>query len=289
MANSTQAFFLPAADAGARFCLFHPFQGGVLRGRVVHVQALGEEMNKSRRMAALQARALSAAGFSVLQMDLFGCGDSDGDFGDAAWSDWIADVKLACTWLRARDDAHRQAPLWLWGQRVGCLLAAEAGAQVDETCNYCFWQPVAAGKSALQQWLRLKLAAGMVGGGAKGQMDEMRQQLAQGRAVELGGYLLSPGLASGLEAARLAPPAGGGELAWFELSTRADAQQFSPVSEQTLQQWRQAGYRTQSQLVPGPSFWQTTEIEDAPALIAATTAALLAPASTPSPAEVGVA
>jgi len=33
-------------------------------------------MNKSRRMAALQARVFAAMGFGVLQIDLFGCGDS---------------------------------------------------------------------------------------------------------------------------------------------------------------------------------------------------------------------
>ncbi len=39
---------------------------------VVHVHAFAEEMNKSRRMAAMQSRALAAAGFAVLQIDLLG-------------------------------------------------------------------------------------------------------------------------------------------------------------------------------------------------------------------------
>ena len=83
--NSPKPFFLPSGD-GQRFCLYHPAvnaQGVAPLGHVVYVHPFGEEMNKSRRMATLQARALAQAGFSVLQVDLLGCGDSSGDFGDA--------------------------------------------------------------------------------------------------------------------------------------------------------------------------------------------------------------
>ena len=52
-------------------------------------------MNKSRRMAALQARAFAEMGFGVLQIDLFGCGDSSGDFSDARWDIWKQDL-IAC-------------------------------------------------------------------------------------------------------------------------------------------------------------------------------------------------
>ena len=51
-----QAFFLEAKP-GRRFCLYHPPQGED-RGAVLHVPAHAEEMNKSRRMVALQARRL---------------------------------------------------------------------------------------------------------------------------------------------------------------------------------------------------------------------------------------
>jgi hypothetical protein len=60
---------------------------------------------------------------------------------------------------------------------------------------------------------------------------------------------------------------------WFELSTRGDAS-LSPISAKTVQAWEQAGRRVNSHMVNGPAFWQTTEIEDAPLLICATTAAL---------------
>jgi len=63
---------------------------------VVFAQPFVEEMNKSRRMAALQARALAGQGWAVLLPDLLGCGDSPGDKGDARWTAWVDDsVALA--------------------------------------------------------------------------------------------------------------------------------------------------------------------------------------------------
>jgi len=116
----------------------------------------------------------------------------------------------------------------------------------------------------------------MLGGQSKGVMESIRQQLAAGSRVEIGGYLLSPELATGLGQATSAPPASPGQtmrLEWFELSTLEDAG-LSPISLKTIAQWQHAGYTVSSHIVHGPAFWQTTEIEEAPALIAATTAAL---------------
>ena len=38
------------------------------RGAVVYVHPFAEELNKSRRMAALQARAMAAAGYAVVSL-----------------------------------------------------------------------------------------------------------------------------------------------------------------------------------------------------------------------------
>ena len=61
-ASGLEAFFLPA-EPGTRFALFYPAQQVKPRGGVLYVHPFGEEMNKSRRMAALQARAFAAAGY----------------------------------------------------------------------------------------------------------------------------------------------------------------------------------------------------------------------------------
>lgn len=281
MPVSPAAFFLPATSAagGQRFCLFHAAQSTSPRGLVLYIHPFAEEMNKARRMAALQARVLAQSGFAVLQIDLHGCGDSSGDFGDATWQGWVDDVLQGCHWLRAQHEnggSQTDTSLWLWGLRAGCLLAVDAARQLGEPCNFLFWQPPAAGKPLLQQFLRLKVAGDLMGGQAKGVMQTMRQQLADGSAVEIAGYMLAPGLANGLAQATSAPPAGLSQaqrVEWFELTTREDAS-LSPVALQTIGQWQHAGFQAASHIVQGPAFWQTTEIEDAPALIAATLSAV---------------
>lgn len=255
-----------------------------MRALVVYVHPFAEEMNKSRRMAALQARALAQSGYAVLQIDLLGCGDSSGEFADAAWSDWVDDVQLACRWLAER---HPGLPLWLWGLRAGCLVAAQAAAQLPMPCAFLFWAPTPSGKTVLQQFLRLKSAAALLDGGAKGITEGLRRDLAAGQTVEIAGYGLSAALAQGLESATLAPPPPAGpaaprpRLLWLDLSTQ-EAAATSPVAQKTLAQWEAAGYAVRAEVVQGPQFWQTTEIEDAPALLAATLstlAALQAPAA----------
>ncbi len=261
MSRTPDVFFLPAGDE-QRLCVFHA-PAGTPRSAVLFLHPFAEEMNKSRRMAALASRALADAGHAVLQIDLRGCGDSSADFGDATWSDWQADAQLALDWLARR---HPGVPLWLWGLRAGALLAARDWGRA---VNLLLWQPMPSGKLALQQFLRLKVAAEMATGGGKGLMEQMKAQLAAGEAVEVAGYRLHPALASGLEAARLTPAGPTGRLVWIEVATQAgDA--LKPASLQALQTWQDAGWTVSSQGVEGPSFWATTEIELAPALISAT-------------------
>lgn len=280
-------FFLPMEGKpnDHRFCQFYPPNAGTdspVRGLVVYVHPFAEEMNKSRRMAALQARALAHAGFAVLQMDLQGCGDSTGDFGDATWQTWVNDVVIAGQWLLNQyPPAHRpegRMPLWLWGLRAGCLLAHEAAQHLSAPCNFLFWQAPASGKTLFQQFLRLKLAADLAGGQTKGLMQALRDQLTQGTAIEVAGYTVHPALAHGFEQAAIAPPTHtpyAQRIEWFDLSTRDDAE-LSPAAARTIDALRQAHVAVTSHVVRGPAFWQTTEIETAPDLVTQTTAVLLA-------------
>ena len=103
-----EAFFLPAGRE-QRFCILHGAESGIpVRGALVYVHPFAEEMNKARRMAALQARAMAAAGYAVLQIDLYGCGDSAGDcrLAEACASSWPR------AWTRhtlAQPDTHQAA------------------------------------------------------------------------------------------------------------------------------------------------------------------------------------
>lgn len=259
-----------AARDGQRFYLFHPSRGGQPKGAVLYLHPFAEEMNKARRMAALQSRALAEAGYDVLQIDLLGCGDSSGDFADATWLAWCEDVLAGHRCLRARSSA----PLILWGVRAGCLLAAQAAAEVPEAADFVFWQPVVSGKQHWQQFMRLKMAGELASGQAKAVGEQLRQQLAAGEQVEIAGYGIAPALAAGLEQAELLPPpAGSGRVLWLETSLREEAT-LAPVAQKRIEQWQAAGFAVEAGVVRGPAFWQTTEIEDAPELIVATLSAL---------------
>lgn len=266
------AFFLPR-DSGQRLCVYHaphdthrPAQAAL-----VYVHPFAEEMNKARRMAALQARALAAQQCAVLQIDLLGCGDSSGLLSEARWADWLADVHAACDWLVQR---HAEAPLWLWGLRAGALLALDAAAARQPAAHLLLWQPMTAGKALVQQFLRIKAAANLSdGAAAKTAMASLRQALAAGETVDIAGYPLSSGLVHDLEAAVLANPASDSQVYWLEVSPRADAT-LAPASSRTLEAWQLAGHAVQASVVSGPAFWQATEIEVAPALLQATLAAV---------------
>ncbi len=266
-----------------RFCIYHPAHGATALGAVLYIHPFAEEMNKSRRMAAMQSRKLASAGYAVLQIDLRGCGDSSGDFGDATWQDWVDDVVRGAHWLSERVDA----PLWLWGLRAGCLLVTAAAPLLPRQPHLLLWAPTSSGKQAWQQFMRMKAAADMAGGQAKTVLEALRADLAQGRAVEIAGYTVSSELARGLEQAALDPcgpmPPEGVRLESLDLSTRDDAE-LSPVARKTLTTWTTAGWNARGQVVRGPAFWQTTEIEDAPELLDATLTALRGPsASNTSP------
>jgi len=56
---------------------------------------------------------------------------------------------------------------------------------------------------------------------------------------------------------------------WLEVSSQVDASP-SPATQAYLADWQASGWSVRSAVVRGPAFWQTTDIEDAPALVLAT-------------------
>jgi exosortase A-associated hydrolase 2 len=237
----------------------------------VYVQPFAEEMNKSRRMAALQARALADAGWTVLQPDLFGCGDSEGDFGQADWQQWRSDIIDATAWLHV----HTGCRPSLWGLRAGCLLASEVARDMEHAPNLLFWQPVVSGRQFLQQFLRLKVASQLFGDSppARVRTSDLYDRLVGGNVVEIAGYALSPGVALGLGAAEALPPVAPVRVAWLEVGPHAPTE-LSSAAQVRIQSWRAAGHRVAARAVPGVPFWQTQEIAECPELIVATLAAV---------------
>lgn len=249
-----EAFFL-TVGATRRFCLYHPAVVA-LRGAWVHVHPFGEEMNLSRRMAALQARAFAQAGYAVLQIDLFGCGDSEGAFGAADWQTWISDIVEAADWLRQRT----AIPVGLWGVRTGCLLAGAVARRVSVQ-HLVFWQPVLSGADDWRQLKRLYQMSALV----SGRVPQYDQSNA---SIEIAGYEISPALAAGLQAERLVlPEIHDGRVICVEVGAAAE---ISLPLAQALNDWQTAGWRILAEAVSGDAFWQIPEAPDAPDLVATT-------------------
>jgi len=263
-------FFLPASP-GRRYCLYHPAHGPA-RAALLYVPPFGEEMNRTRRAAALQARELAANGCAVLQLDLYGCGDSDGEFCAARWDIWKQDLALAHAWLAARSGCA----VGLWGVRLGALLALDyARKPALPVARLVLWQPVLRGAVYLNQLLRVRLAADMLAGAEGSDSRRLREALRQA-PQEIGGYELGPALADAIEsvdAAGLGVP--GAPLDWFEVVSAAD-RPAPPAALQLADAWRIAGATVGLHAVPDQPCWTAQEIAECPQLRAATTAALMA-------------
>jgi len=270
-AVDTEPFFL-GSGAHQRFCLFHR-PAGACRGAVLYVPPFAEELNRSRRMAALGARRLAAHGYGVLQIDLAGTGDSAGDFADARWDLWKDDLDTAAAWLRARIDA----PLTLWGLRLGALLALDyARTAQGPLAPLLLWQPVASGSTYLTQFLRLRTANAMLGDDPAAQTGTkaLRAALQAGETLEIAGYDLTPDLARALDALpapdTMAPPV---PAHWFEV-LGAPGQAPGPAAARVKAAWEAQGAVLHVHAVQGLPFWATTGISTCPELLDVTAAVL---------------
>ena len=260
-----KAFFIQTRH-GPCFCLFHEPKEKKERGSILYLHPFAEELNTTRRIVAQQARNLAELGYGVLQVDLFGCGDSAGNFEDATWDAWLDTAHEALEWLKG----NSLNPIWFWGLRAGALLATELLKQHHkkdpQQVNLLLWQPVSNGQQMLKQLMRLKDAGEWVG--AKSSNTKPADKIwEQGGAVEIAGYVISSELAGGLAKTRIAPSTceTRGILVWIEVSSHITPT-LSPASEKSLSLWSNAGWNVQANAVSGNNFWQNISTADTPNL-----------------------
>lgn len=267
-------WFLQGSAGPLATIVWEPPRGIAPRFSVLYLPPFGDEMNKSRRMAALQAQALASIGGTVALLDPRGTGDSCGDHGTATWEGWQADVVVAHQWLGERFSL----PCILWGLRLGALLAVDvvASARVAAVA-LVLWQPIASGRAFFNQYLRLATIQQRMGGGEGGSdAKALRLALASGNVIEVAGYALNPALVAGIEAIDLAELDGSQCPAIWREASADPAPTISPAMARIASRWRERGAELDVAAVSGPSFWAAQEIAEAPQLIAATTAAVAA-------------
>jgi exosortase A-associated hydrolase 2 len=242
-----EPFFL-AGPRGPLFAMHYPPApyGGTPRA-VVYVHPLGEEMNVARRQVARQARKLAASGVGVLVLDLYGCGDSGGEFRDARWEGWKDDLAAARQWLVARGTP---APA-VWGHRLGALLALDVAADYPAaTERVVLWQPAPSGEEFVRQYLFFSiLTGGAVDRTAADAPDrhtlaEVRRRLADGDTVEVMGYEFTPELALAIDRVRMAPlgPRVACPIHWVAAVPSPGAPP-SAAALRVLEEWARQGVR----------------------------------------------
>ena len=239
-------FVLLRAAAEARRC-------------VLFVPPFAEEMNKCRRQFTETAQVLLRRGLAVLTVDLFGTGDSEGEFCEASWRQWKSDVESAACWAEAEYDLMVDSVV---ACRIGCALAAESFRDFQRaTASTIFWQPVVEGRRFMTQFLRLRVAASIMEDDNKDTVADLRLRLAEGQSVEIAGYELAPELWAAVESSDLCRlvDARLGRLSMFEVSgpsgtaiSRAGQNFIETVAVQGVEV---SGYR-----VAGEPFWSTTEV-----------------------------
>lgn len=236
-------------EGTARFCVLYRSAITPARGNVIYIAPFGEEANACRRHVAQQARQLATAGYTVLGIDLFGCGDSDGKAEDIDWNRWIADVQWASSHIRE----YSAAPLWLWGVRSGTLLATAVAEKLPELTGLLLWQPVLNGAQYLGQLKRqLQLSSKIAGANASSTSISTPLPLDS-----IGGYPLPAEIQAGLHAAAAIAPQNC-EVILLEASLLSPAT-LSPASTTFVTECTAAGNRVQAHALKLPSYWQQHE------------------------------
>lgn len=270
LSNVTPRPFLLQGERGALHAIYFPPVGTPHpAGDVLVVPPFAEEMNRCRAMVALQARAWAQIGIGTLVLDPFGTGDSAGEFQDATWGQWQADLRLGLAWLRAQG----QGCATMLGIRLGAVMASQLAAEDEHITRLLLWQPVLSGKTYYTQFLRIRIAAEMNLPDRVKTTNELRQRSSQGEAIEVSGYRIGPPLAAVLDQVafdespltRAHNPV---SVDWFEVLGAADGT-VAPATQQAADKWRGQGARVGMSTVVGPAFWQVHERELAPDLITA--------------------
>lgn len=232
-------------------------------GTVLAVPPFAEEMNKSRPLLAALGREAAKRGVRIVIPDLFGTGDSEGEFGAADWDNWKADVARTAAWCAGQGWAVHA----LIGVRLGCALAIEtARDSLQGASRAIFWQPALDGRRYLTQFLRMRVAASMMESRSE-TVEGLRRRLAQGETLEIAGYAISSQLAEQIDRIAGFDLAGTGirELHWLEVTR--EQRELSGQSRNAIERLRTQIESLQVHLVPGEPFWTTTEIVRLPELV----------------------
>lgn len=183
-----EPFFLAADGIRLSACV-HPPAARSRRPAVALVVCppLADEHIASQRVLYRLADRLASRDVPVLRLDPPGHGDSDAELADATPERFGAASDAAARWLRARTGARRVGFL---GVRLGCAAALRSASGHRDT--FCvLWAPVHEPDRYFRDWLRRQVLSDVMYGGERRSVAVLLEQLAAGKPVDVGGYLLT--------------------------------------------------------------------------------------------------
>jgi exosortase A-associated hydrolase 2 len=266
-----QAAFVAGARGRILVVARRPAQQG---SAVLIVPPFAEEMNKCRRSFTELSHALAACGIATVLPDLYGTGDSEGEFVDADLDVWLDDLSRVVEWSAAQG-----CPVTtLLCVRLGCPLGAQLARRWPGRFERAaFWQPVLDGQRFLAQFFRLRVAASMMEPNKRESVEALRALLQSSGRIEVAGYELGSKLVGQLDALALDARccADIGAVHWMEVLRDHDATLPTP-SRQFIDAQRAAGHEITEHTFVGEPFWSSVEIVTNQQLIASTAAVLAA-------------
>lgn len=245
------------------------------RGCILVVPPFAEEMNKCRRMITELAIGLAGVGIATVVPDLFGTGDSSGDFSEADLSIWSRDLAVVAEWC----EKYVCQPSGLLAIRFGCgLTLAALDEGMPPVAVSVFWQPVLDGNRYLAQFMRQRAAATRLMKGRTETHEDVNEQLEAMQVIEVAGYSISSRLVSQLRS--LTPPEKLpeqlGQIYWMEVVRQAPGslrmRGEPPAPGAPVQ-----GGQVKVETFAGQPFWASTEVVVLPDMVGRTISAFSAP------------
>lgn len=164
------------------------------RPSLLFIPPFAEEANKSRHMLSALGRTLAQNGIQTTILDLFGCGDSEGDIDQANLRIWHQDINKTIQHMQ-----RQTANISIGGLRLGATIALDFLATSKQPADkILIWQPVLKGEQFIKQFIRIKLAGSIATISASTSTTEIIAELEKGNIQEIAGYSITKELFQGI-------------------------------------------------------------------------------------------
>lgn len=260
-------------SSGRIFVLFViPRQATRPVGGVIALPPFAEEMNKSRHMLAMLGQRLASMGIVFALPDLYGTGDSEGEFSEATWGHWLSNVRAT---VEAVSD-YGITGLNFVALRLGIFLLPDLqGSRFADRSKVVMWNPVQRGSKMIDQMLRAKVIRERESADEGGTIATLRKEIRGAGGMEVAGYRLTDALVSsvdGLELSKVQMPVNS-EVEWIDTSP-IGTDRVAPAVEVIKSAWSGRIRSLAYSRIVGQQFWMGPEIDLVPDLISRTTAIL---------------